>query len=75
MLLIWRKNSVYQKTKKFKFAALVSYVSIKTNAELGKLVVFRPQPFTSEANRMEFLFALYEKYTAGLFAEGKRKKA
>jgi hypothetical protein len=35
---------------------------------------YRPQPFTSEAMRMEFLFELYEKYTAGLFAEPVAKK-
>jgi len=37
-------------------------------------LAYRPQPFTSEANRMEFLFELYEKYTAGLFAKEKVKK-
>lgn len=26
-----------------------------------------PQPFTSEANSMVFIFELYEKYTASLF--------
>ena len=37
-------------------------------------LAYRPPPFTSEANRMVFLFELYEKYTAGLFAEKKAKK-
>jgi hypothetical protein len=34
----------------------------------------RPQAFTSEANRMEFLFEHYEKYTAVLFSKEKLKK-
>ena len=38
----------------------------KAHNALDKAVdlAYRPQPFTSEANRMEFLFGLYEKYTA-----------
>jgi hypothetical protein len=50
---------------------------VKAHNELDKAVdaAYRSQPFTSEAKRMEFLFELYEKYTAGLFAvEGKKKK-
>lgn len=49
---------------------------IKAHNELNKAVdiAYRPQPFTSEANRMEFLFGLYEKYTADLFTKGKPKK-
>ncbi len=35
---------------------------------------YRSQPFTSEAKRMEFLFELYEKYTADLFTKVKVKK-
>jgi type II restriction/modification system DNA methylase subunit YeeA len=48
----------------------------KAHNELDKTVdlAYRPQPFTSEANRMVFLFELYEKYTAGLFTEKKTKK-
>jgi len=38
-------------------------------------LAYRPQPFTSEANRMEFLFVLYEKYTADLFTKEKPKKS
>lgn len=38
-------------------------------------LAYRPQPFTSEAKRMEFLFELYEKYTADLFTKVKEKKA
>jgi hypothetical protein len=53
---------------------------VKAHNELDKAVdlAYRPQPFTSDANRMEFLFELYEKYTAGLFAhlkaQGKQEK-
>ena len=49
---------------------------IKAHNELDKAVdlAYRPQPFTSEANRMEFLFGLYEKYTADLFTKVKSKK-
>ncbi|HRH40622.1 MAG TPA: hypothetical protein PKY82_03180 [Pyrinomonadaceae bacterium] len=50
---------------------------VKAHNELDKFVdlAYRPQPFTSEANRMVFLFELYEKYTAGLFAEQKKVKS
>jgi hypothetical protein len=49
---------------------------IKAHNELDKAVdlAYRAQPFTSEANRMEFLFELYEKYTADLFLKEKPKK-
>jgi len=49
---------------------------IKAHNELDKAVdlAYRSQPFTSEANRMEFLFELYEKYTADLFTKEKVKK-
>lgn len=41
----------------------------------GKVLKYRSQPFTSEANRMEFRFGLYEKYMADLFmVEEKSKK-
>ncbi|HRO09452.1 MAG TPA: N-6 DNA methylase [Saprospiraceae bacterium] len=48
----------------------------KAHNELDKTVdlAYRPQAFTSEANRMEFLFGLYEKYTADLFTKEKPKK-
>jgi len=51
-------------------------VLIKAHNELDKAVdlAYRPQPFTSEANRMVFLFELYEKYTADLFTKEKVKK-
>jgi type I restriction-modification system DNA methylase subunit len=49
---------------------------IKAHSELDKAVdlAYRAQAFTAEANRMEFLFGLYEKYTAGLFRQEKKKK-
>ncbi|MHC1737465.1 MAG: class I SAM-dependent DNA methyltransferase [Ignavibacteriaceae bacterium] len=49
---------------------------VKAHNELDKAVdlAYRPQPFTSEANRMVFLFELYEKYTANLFKKEKPKK-
>jgi hypothetical protein len=49
---------------------------VKAHNELDKSVdlAYRSQPFTSEANRMVFLFELYEKYTADLFTKEKVKK-
>lgn len=35
----------------------------------------RMAAFVFEAKRMEFLFELYEKYTAGLFVKEKKRKA
>jgi type I restriction-modification system DNA methylase subunit len=50
---------------------------VKAHNELDKAVdlAYRSQPFVSEANRMEFLFELYEKYTADLFTKEKEKKS
>lgn len=49
---------------------------VKAHNELDKAVdlAYRSQPFTSEAKRMEFLFELYEKYTADLFTKEKKGK-
>jgi type I restriction-modification system DNA methylase subunit len=49
---------------------------VNAHNELDRAVdlAYRSQPFVSEANRMEFLFELYEKYTAGLFTKEKEKK-
>ncbi|MGB7209498.1 MAG: DNA methyltransferase [Pyrinomonadaceae bacterium] len=49
---------------------------VKAHNDLDKAVdlAYRPQVFTSEANRMVFLFELYEKYTANLFTKAKPKK-
>ncbi|WP_416438257.1 DNA methyltransferase [Phnomibacter sp. MR] len=52
-------------------------VLVKAHQALDKAVdlCYRPQPFTSETKRIEYLFELYDQYTAGLFAgEGKKKK-
>ena len=50
-------------------------ILVKVHNELDKAVdlAYRPQAFTSEANRMIFLFDLYEKYTADLFTKEKPK--
>ena len=49
---------------------------VKAHNELDKAVdaSYSKQAFTSEAKRMEFLFELYEKYTAGLFVKEKKSK-
>lgn len=50
---------------------------LKAHQTLDKAVdlAYRPQPFTTDAKRMEYLFELYEKYTAGMFGgSGKKKK-
>jgi type I restriction-modification system DNA methylase subunit len=49
----------------------------KAHRELDKAVdlAYRPQAFINETKRIEFLFELYDKYTAGLFSADKMKKA
>jgi hypothetical protein len=49
---------------------------VKAHNELDKAVdaAYSKQAFASEAKRMEFLFELYEKYTAGLFVKEKKGK-
>ncbi len=50
---------------------------VKAHTALDKAVdlCYRPQAFTSELSRIEFLFGLYEQYTAPMFGgEGKEKK-
>lgn len=49
---------------------------VKAHNELDKAVdlAYRSQAFTTEANRMVYLFELYEKYTADLFTKEKSKK-
>ncbi len=49
---------------------------VKAHNELDKAVdlAYRSQQFTTEAKRIEFLFELYEKYTADLFSKAKPKK-
>jgi hypothetical protein len=52
---------------------------VKAHQQLDKAadLCYRPQPFVNETKRIEYLFELYDKYTAGLFVEegkGKKKK-
>ncbi len=49
-------------------------VLIKAHQQLDKAVdqCYRSQPFQNETKRIEFLFELYEKYTAGLFFRRKK---
>lgn len=49
---------------------------VKAHNELDKAVdlAYRSQQFTTGAKRMEFLFELYEKFTADLFTKDKVKK-
>ena len=51
-------------------------VLVKAHNDLDKAVdlAYRPQEFKSEAKRMEFIFELYEKYTADIFTKEKPKK-
>ncbi len=52
-------------------------VLLKAHQTLDKAVdlCYRSQSFINEAKRIEFLFELYDKYTAGLFVKEKKKKA
>ena len=49
---------------------------VKAHQQLDKAVdnCYRSQPFTIEAKRIEYLFELYDKYTAGMFVKEKVKK-
>ena len=49
---------------------------VKAHQELDKAVdlCYRPQPFTTETNRIEFLFELYNEYTSPLFKKEKGSK-
>ena len=51
-------------------------ILVKAHNDLDKAVdlAYRPQPFINETKRIEFLFELYDKYTAGLFAVEKNKR-
>ncbi|MBL7721088.1 MAG: class I SAM-dependent DNA methyltransferase, partial [Chitinophagaceae bacterium] len=44
---------------------------VKAHQQLDKAVdlCYRPQPFLNETKRIEYLFELYDKYTAGLFVK------
>ena len=50
-------------------------VLVKAHQALDKAVdqCYRSQPFVNETKRIEFLFELYDKYTAGLFVKEKKK--
>lgn len=49
---------------------------VRAHQQLDRAVdlCYRPQPFISEAKRIEYLFELYERYTGGLFVPEKKKK-
>ena len=49
----------------------------KAHQDLDKAVdlAYRSQPLFTESKRMEFLFELYEKYTAGLFSKQRPKRS
>ena len=50
---------------------------VKAHTALDKAVdlCYRPQAFTNELGRIEFLFGLYEQYAAPMFGgEGKKSK-
>jgi hypothetical protein len=51
-------------------------VLVKAHQALDKAVdlCYRSQPFINETKRIEFLFELYDKYTAGLFVREKKSK-
>ncbi|MBK9275287.1 MAG: class I SAM-dependent DNA methyltransferase [Flavobacteriales bacterium] len=51
-------------------------VLLKAHQALDKAVdkCYRPQPFPSDAKRVEYLFELYEEYTKGLLAGEKSKR-
>jgi len=52
-------------------------VLVKAHAELDRAVdlCYRPEKFESDRQRVEFLFALYEKLTAPLLPAAKPKRA
>ena len=49
---------------------------VKAHAELDRAVdlCYRPQPFENDRQRVEHLFALYEKLTAPLIAPAKKRQ-
>ncbi|OFX46073.1 MAG: hypothetical protein A2046_04240 [Bacteroidetes bacterium GWA2_30_7] len=53
---------------------LINY-DIKLERNKRTFLAQYSQAFTSEANRMVFLFELYDKYTADLFTKEKVKKS
>ncbi len=77
-------NSILEKRKEFVDSSLADLYNpltmpsalVKLHQDLNKAVdlAYRPQTFLNEAKRMEFLFDLYERYTADLFTKEKVKK-
>jgi type I restriction-modification system DNA methylase subunit len=72
---------VRQKYNNISLASLYDPLTIKpellkAHNDLDKAVdlAYRPQAFSSEVNRLEYLFEIYEKYTADLFTLENRKK-
>jgi hypothetical protein len=49
---------------------------VKAHKELDKAVdlCYRPQAFTNDSNRIEYLFSLYNEYTAPLIPKAKKKR-
>jgi hypothetical protein len=47
----------------------------KAHRDLDRAVdlCYQPQPFPDETRRIGFLFELYDRYTAGLFAKAPKK--
>ncbi len=52
-------------------------ILVKAHQNLDKVVdsAYRSQPFQNDTKRVEFLFELYDKYTAGLFVTEKKKSS
>lgn len=50
---------------------------VKAHADLDRAVelCYRPQPFENDRQRVEYLFALYEKLTAPLLPAAPKKRA
>jgi len=54
----------------------MQHAIVYAHQELDKAVdlAYRPQPFIIGTKRIEFLFELYDNYTAGIFREEKKRK-
>jgi hypothetical protein len=72
MALGWNeiKERAVKFSKEWEDTILIEMKSRGKNLERA----YRPQPFINETKRIEFLFELYDKYTAGLFAKEKKNK-
>lgn len=58
------------------YTLLMPYELVKAHQHLDRAVerCYRPEPFTSDRERVEFLFALYEKLTAPLLPSPARRR-